>query len=86
MQFLKDGVQTVNGWFSHATAHIVVPKQSVQPLLFLLESLQTFYPIFSEYMSVYLKLKLLLWWFFLFYVLVLKIFCAVGALCMFSYF
>ena len=28
-----------------------------------------------------------LWWFFLFYVLVYKkIFCAVGALCMFSYF
>ena len=29
---------------------------------------------------------LVLWWFFLFYVLVFKIFCAVGALCMFSYF
>ena len=27
-----------------------------------------------------------LWWFLLFYVLVYKIFCAVGALCMFSYF
>ena len=28
----------------------------------------------------------ILWWFFLFYVLVFKIFCAVGALCMFAYF
>ena len=28
----------------------------------------------------------LLWWFFLFYVLLFKMFCAVGALCMFSYF
>ena len=26
------------------------------------------------------------WWFFLFYVLVYTFFCAVGALCMFSYF
>ena len=31
--------------------------------------------------------SILLWWFFLFYVLVFKNnFCAVGALCMFSYF
>ena len=30
--------------------------------------------------------SILLWWFFLFYVLVYKIFCAVGALCMFLYF
>ena len=29
---------------------------------------------------------ILLWWFLLFYVLVFKIFCAVGALCMLSYF
>ena len=29
---------------------------------------------------------ILLWWFFLFYVLVFNFFCAVGALCMFSYF
>ena len=29
---------------------------------------------------------ILLWWFFLFYVLVFKVVCAVGALCMFSYF
>ena len=29
---------------------------------------------------------MLLWWFFLFYVLVFEFFCAVGALCMFSYF
>ena len=27
---------------------------------------------------------ILLWWFFLFYVLVFKFFCAVGALCVFS--
>ena len=32
------------------------------------------------------SVSILLWWFFLFYVLVFKIFCAVGALCMFSYF
>ena len=30
--------------------------------------------------------SILLWWFFLFHVLVFKLFCAVGALCMFSYF
>ena len=29
---------------------------------------------------------ILLWWFLLFYVLVFKGFCAVGALCMLSYF
>ena len=29
---------------------------------------------------------ILLWWFLLFYVLVFKCFCAVGALCMLSYF
>ena len=28
---------------------------------------------------------ILLWWFFLFYVLVFKIFCAVRTLCVFSY-
>ena len=30
--------------------------------------------------------SILLWWLFLFNALVLKIFCAVGALCMLSYF
>ena len=46
-----------------------------------------FYRRHYELISKYnVGLKTLLWWFFLFYVLVFKFFCAVGALCMFSYF
>ena len=44
---------------------------------------QAFFGISS---TAYIPKSILLWWFFLFYVLVYNIFCAVGALCVFSYF